>query len=169
MMNIKYTSVLCVALLSALCSNVCVGQMRTAGGASATFQQGGWTKADDPLSPFICQCNGGSDCICALIAYCGTCKPGGQNTFTLAVRSQNIVGNSLRVTFANVSGSTGSSGIPASIKHTDFTQKNEVKMDAAAAAALGYTDVTILPGKYSLKNNSLLLVIHKGKPLPKKN
>ncbi len=143
--------------------------MRNAGGASATFQEGGWTKADDPLSPFICQCNGGGDCICALIAYCGTCKSGGQNTFTLAVSSQSIVGNSLSVTFANAAGSTGSSGIPASVKHTDFTQKEEVKMDAAAAAALGYSDVTILPGKYSLKNNGLILSVRKGKPLPKKH
>ena len=127
MSKIKYTSILCVALLSALFSNTCLGQMRNAGGASATFQEGGWTKADDPLSPFICQCNGGGDCICALIAYCGTCKSGGQNTFTLAVSSQSIVGNSLSVTFANAAGSTGSSGIPASVKHTDFTQKEEVK------------------------------------------
>ncbi len=161
--------VLSVVLLCGSFSSICVGQIKNAGGANATFQEGGWTKANDPLSPFICQCNGGSDCICAVVAYCGTCKTGGQNTFTLPVSSQAIVGNLLKVTFANASGSTGGSGIPASVKHTDFTQKNELKMDAVAAAALGYSDITILPGKYSLKNNSLVLSVRKGRPIPKKD
>jgi hypothetical protein len=163
-MRIKFTSVLCAALLNALIANVCPAQTKNA--SSVTFQQGGWTKADDPLSPFICQCNGGADCICSMIAYCGTCKTGTPNTFTLAVRSQRVVGNSLNVTFATAPGTATGSGIPPSVKHTDFTQKDEVKLDAAAAAALGYAEITILPGKYSLKNNSLVLNIKRGKPLP---
>lgn len=153
-----------VAILSALCMNPCFSQTKNT--SSVTFQEGGWTKASDPLSPFICQCNGGSDCICAAIAYCGTCTAGGKNTFTLAVRSQRIVGNSLNVTFVAPAGTSTGSGIPASVKHTDFTQKEEVKLDATAAAALGYAEITILPGKYSLKNNALVLNVKRGKPLP---
>ncbi len=163
-MRIKLTSVLYAVVLSAVFSTLCPAQSKNA--SSVNFQEGGWTKDSDPLSPFICQCNGGSDCICAMIAYCGTCKSGGTNTFTLAVRSQRIVGNSLNVIFANTPGTTTGSGIPASIKHTDFTQKDEVKLDAAAAAALGYAEITILPGKYSLKNNALVLNVKRGKPLP---
>jgi hypothetical protein len=162
-------SVLCMVLLSAAFSSVCVGQIKNAGGANATFQEGGWTKANDPLSPFVCQCNGGSDCICAMIAYCGICKTGAPNTFTLSVASQTIVGNSLKVMFSTASGSTGSAGIPPSVKHTDFTQKEEVRMDTAIAHGLGYAEIAILPGKYSLKNNALSLSIRKGKPWPKKN
>jgi len=60
-------------------------------------------------------------------------------------------------------------GIPASIKHREWTQDREVKLDAAAAAALGYANVFVLPGTYSIKNNSLVVNIRTSKALRRGN
>lgn len=168
-MNAKYISVWCVALLCTVFSNTSMGQTSTAGVATAVFQEGTWTKANDPLAPFICQCGGGNDCICSLASYCGSCGATGSNTCAVKIVAQSVFGNRLRVSFAKPASTNAGGGFPASIKHTAFTQKEGVKLDPATANALGYSSITVLPGKYTIVNNSVVFLITKGSAVPKPN
>lgn len=163
-MKSKFTVVLYVGLLCMFVSNDCKAQIAAAG--SATFQEGTWV-ANDAMPPVFTCTGEGHDCICSLVAYCASCGTNGKpHTFTASVSAQHVIGNTLRITFASVPGSTGRGGIPASIKHMAWTQDKEVKLDATAAAELGYTTIVILGGTYEIKNNTLVVNIRKGKALP---